>query len=115
MRVEKGREAWISLAGVIVAILRDIPGRMSEGGWTVALYIDEGASDDQVAALEHILSGQAGGTTGLFRLLVSNFLGTRRVPVTYTVEDGARSVQAGRAILGPIKPIEGAVPDNPVT
>ena len=68
-----------------------------------------------MAALEYILSGQAGGTTGLFRLLVANFLGTRRVPVTYTVEDGVRTLQAGRAILGSIKPIDGAEPGQPVT
>ena len=115
IRIDEGHADEAPLAGVNVAMLLDIPGRMAEGGWSVALYVDEGASDAQVAALEYILSGQAGGTTGLFRLLVANLLGTRRVPVTYTVVDGVRTLQAGRAILGSIAPIEGAQPDQPVT
>ncbi len=114
IRIDEGHADETPLAGVNVAMLLDIPGRMAEGGWTVALYIDDGATDDQVAALEHILSGQAGGTTGLFRLLVANFLGTRRVPVTYAVENGVRTLQAGRAILASIRPIDGAEPGQPV-
>ena len=115
IRIDEGHADGTPLSGMNIAMLLDIPGRMAEGGWSVALYVDEGASDAQVAALEYILSGQAGGTTGLFRLLVANFLGTRRVPVTYTVEDGVRTLQAGRAILGSIRPIDGAEPGAPVT
>jgi len=115
IRIDEGHADDTPLSGINIAMLLDIPGRMAEGGWSVALYVDEGAGDAQVAALEHILSGQAGGTTGLFRLLVANFLGTRRVPVTYTVEDGVRTLQAGRAILGSIRPIDGAEPGAPVT
>lgn len=114
IRIDEGHADETPLSGIAVAMLLDIPGRMAEGGWSVALYVDEGATDAQVAALEHILSGQAGGTTGLFRLLVANFLGTRRVPVTYTVEDGVRTVQAGRAVMGSIRPIDGADPRQPV-
>ena len=115
IRIDRGHADGTPLTGVNVAMLLDIPGRMAEGGWSVALYVDEAASDEQVAALEYILSGKAGGTTGLFRLLVANFLGTRRVPVTYTTEDGVRTLQAGRAILGSIAPIDGAQPGRPVT
>lgn len=114
IRIDKGHCDGVELSGQNVAMLLDIPGRMSEGNWTAALYIDEGASDEQAAALEQILSGQAGGTTGLFRLLVSTFLGVRRVPVSYTVEDGVRTVQAGRAILGSIKPVDGTEPGREV-
>lgn len=114
IRIDDGHADDTPLAGVNVAMLLDIPGRMAEGGWTVALYVDEAASDAQVAAVEHILSGRAGGTTGLFRLLVANFLGTRRVPVTYAVQDGVRTLQAGRAILASIRPIDGAEPGKPV-
>lgn len=115
IRIDEGHADETPLGGINVAMLLDIPGRMAEGGWTVALYVDEAASDDQVAALEHILSGKARGTTGLFRLLVANFLGTRRVPVTYASEDGVRTLQAGRAILASIRPVDGAEPGRPVT
>lgn len=113
--VDDGHYQGTPLAGLNVALMLDIPGRMAEGGWTVALYVDESATDAQVTAMEMILSGQAGGTTGLLKLLVSNFLGTKRVPVTYQVEGAVRTVTAGRAILASIEPIGGADPDHHVT
>lgn len=115
VRIDDGHADGTALTGVGVALIVDIPGRMAEGGWTAALYIDEGATDEQARAIEYIMSGQAGGTTGLLRLLVANFLGVRRVPVTYTVDNGVRTIQAGRAILGSVKPIDGAEPGQPVT
>ena len=115
VRIDEGHADGTPLTGVGVALIVDIPGRMAEGGWTAALYIDDGATDAQAAAIEHIMTGQAGGTTGLLRLLVANFLGVRRVPVSYTVEDGVRTIQAGRAILGSVKQLEGAEPGKPVT
>ena len=114
VRVDEGHFQGTSLTGQKFAMMLDIPGRMSEGGWTAALYVDESASDAQVSAFETILSGQAGGTTGLLKLLVANFLGTKRVPVTYTVDGKVRTVTAGKAIQASIRPIEGADPDTPV-
>ena len=114
-RIDDGHFNGTSLTGLNVALLLDIPGRMAEGGWTVALYVDESANDAQVSALETILSGNAGGTTGLLKLLVSDFLGTKRVPVSYKVDGHIRSVQAGRAILASIEPIGGVDPDQHVT
>ncbi len=114
IRIDEGYKDGVPLSGLNAAMMLDIPGRMGEGGWTVALYVDERATANQVAAIEAILSGQAGGTTGLFRLLVANFLGTKRVPVTYTTEGDVRTLQAGKAILASIEPIKGADPSKPV-
>lgn len=114
VRIDEGYFHGTSLSGQVFALMLDIPGRMAEGGWTVALYVDESASDAQQAAIETIMSGQAGGTTGLLKLLVSNFLGTKRVPVTYTVEGNKRALTAGKAILAAIEPIGGVDPDDHV-
>lgn len=113
-RIDEGHYSGMSLTGLNVALLLDIPGRMAEGGWTVALYVDERANDVQTKALETIMSGQAGGTTGLLKLLVGNFLGTKKVPVTYGVEGNIRSVMAGKAILAAIEPIGGVDPSEHV-
>ena len=88
---------------------------MSEGGWTTALYVDERAADAQVAAFEQIFSGAARGSSGLLQLLVANFLGTQRVPVSYEVDGKVRSINAGGKIVGSIEPIPGGSPDEPVT
>ena len=114
IRIDQGHKDGVSLSGLNVAMLLDIPGRMGEGGWKVGLYVDERANGAQVGAIEQILSGQAGGTTGLFRLLVAEFLGTQQVPVTYDTDGDVRHLRAGRAILASIQPIRGADPDKPV-
>lgn len=114
VRIDKGHSGKLDLGGLNVAMLLDIPYSMGQGDWKVATYIDERASDAQYQALETILQGRARGTTGLFRLLVSEWLETKRAPVSYTVEGQVRTVSAGKAILGQIEPIAGADPDKPV-
>ena len=53
----------------------DIPGNMGRGNWKAAAFIDERSSDAAYDALVAIFSGAARGTTGLFGMLVSEFLG----------------------------------------
>jgi len=115
IRIDKGRWGIQDLGGLNVAMLLDIPYSMGQGGWQVGTYIDERANDGQFEALNTILQGRARGTTGLFRLLVAEWFETRRVPVSYDVKDGVRTVAAGKAILGQIEPIPGADAKNPVT
>lgn len=116
VRIDEGRWGAHDLGGLAFAMLLDIPGRMSEGNWTAALYVDELADADQAEGIERVMTGRAGGTTGLFTLLVGSFLGARREPVTYSVDaDGVRTVTAGRAVFGQVKPISGPDPARPVT
>ncbi|MEM0923804.1 MAG: DUF1326 domain-containing protein [Pseudomonadota bacterium] len=114
-RIDKGRYGPIKLNGLNICLLVDIPGKMGAGNWTVALYIDETATDQQFAALEKIFTGAAKGTTGLFRLLVGNYLGARREPVEYETEGELRRISAGRAVFGEVTPIGGASEDHYVT
>lgn len=116
VKIEDGFYGEADLTGLNIAMIIDIPGRMSEGNWKAALYVDELADDRQYEGIERIMSGRAGGTTGLFTLLVGEMLGARRAAVTFTIdEDGTRTVTADRAIFGQVKPIEGAAPGKGVT
>ncbi len=115
IRIDQGHYGKSDLSGLNIAMMLDIPGRMSEGNWKAALYVDELADDKQYAALEKILSGAAGGTTGLFTMLVGEFIGSRREAVTFsTDEHGVRTVTAGRAVFGQVRPISGPDPKKPV-
>lgn len=116
IRIDEGHHEDSDLGGLNLAMLLDIPGRMSEGNWTAALYVDELADDAQFVALEKIMTGRAGGTTGLFTMLVGNFLGARREAVTFSTDDqGVRTITAGRAIFGQVRPISGPDPTKPVS
>ncbi len=107
VRIDAGRSGNIDLSGLNVAMLLDIPGKMERGNWTLALWIDDRATDEQFGALESILRGGARGTTGLFKLLVGEYLGAERAPVNFVTEGDTRSLSVGRYIQGAVTPITG--------
>ncbi|MBJ3763995.1 DUF1326 domain-containing protein [Maribius pontilimi] len=112
--VDEGHFEGESLDGINIGLLVDIPGRMAEGNWKVAAYIDDRASQKAYNGLLKILSGAAGGTTGLFTLLVSEIIGAEREKVEITRQGNRRSITVGRKIQGEIEMIAGLTPDHPV-
>lgn len=110
VRVDDGNFQGVDVSGLNVAMFLDIPGSMGEGNWKAAAYIDHRANSEQFDALEAIFSGNAKGTTGLFRLLVGEYLGATREEVRYTTEGNVRSVTVGRKVVGAVQPVEGANP-----
>ena len=114
VRIDSGEFEGESLAGHNVALLLDIPGNMGRGNWKAAAFIDERASEGAYDGLLSIFSGKAGGTTGLFSVLVGEFLGAERAPVSYHTEGKRRQLTVGRKIQGEVEPIGGADPDSEV-
>jgi hypothetical protein len=112
--IDEGTYEGEDLSGLNVGLLVDIPGRMGEGNWRVAAYVDERASETAYHGLLQIFSGAAGGTTGLFTMLVSEIIGAERAPVKITREGRRRAITIGRKIAGEIEMIEGATPEHPV-
>lgn len=114
VRIDEGAYGGEDLSGLNVGLLLDIPGNMSRGNWKCAAFIDERASDGAYDALTAIFSGAARGTTGLFKLLVSEFLGAERAPVAFETEGKKRRLTVGRKIMGEVEPIAGADPEQEV-
>jgi len=112
IHIEEGHYGEAKLDGLNAGLLLDIPGEMGSGNWTVAAYIDERADDAAFEGLEKILSGNAKGTTGLFKMLVSTFLGTKRVPINFEKKGKARIFEIPRIITGVVEPVSGADPDK---
>ena len=90
--IDAGTYGQTSLNGLNTVFIGSFPGpgRMRDGNWTAAVYVDETASADQQAALSSIFSGQAGGPMQMVFLLVSNFLGVKTTPITYELDGNAR-------------------------
>lgn len=112
--VDEGHYEGEALDGLNIGLLVEIPGRMAEGDWKVAAYIDDRASQKAYNGLLKILSGSAGGTTGLFNLLVSEIIGAERERVEITRDGPRRSIAIGRKIRGEIEVLAGASPEHPV-
>jgi len=106
-RIDQGHYGETDLSGLNLGLVMEIPGYMSRGNWTVGLFLDERASIYAEKAIGKIFSGKAGGTTGLLSILVGDFLGIQRVPVTYEVEGKTRIFQIPKIIDGAVTPIPG--------
>lgn len=114
VRIDEGHYDGESLSGLNIGMLMDIPGNMGRGNWMAAAFFDERASDKAYAGLENIFSGKARGTTGLFAMLVGEFLGAQRAPVTFETEGKKRRLTVGRMIQGEVEPISGPDEDQDV-
>ncbi|MDJ0859518.1 MAG: DUF1326 domain-containing protein [Dinoroseobacter sp.] len=114
IRIDEGNFEGEDLSGLNVALLVDIPGKMAEGGWRVAAYVDERATQKAYNGLLKILSGGAGGSTGLLTMLVSDIIGAERAPVEIGTHGSRRTIKVGRKIEGEIEMLGGLDPENPV-
>jgi len=115
LRIEQGHSGDEGLDGLNAAVLMDVPGPLAEGKWSVGLYIDERANERAAAALTDILSGNAGGPTGWFSIMIAENLGTRRVPIHFENKDKGWRVEIPRIIDARVEPVEGADGEGPTT
>lgn len=114
VRIDEGRFGEVDLSGIKFGFMADIPGRLGRGNWTMALFVDDAASAQAVKALTWIMSGRAGGSTALLKILGGAFLGVRQVPVTYEVVNETRIVKVEKIVDGAISPVRGKDAGNVV-
>jgi len=112
--IDEGHFEGEDISGTNIGLIVEIPGRMGAGNWKVAAYIDERVSEKGFEGLGKILSGTAGGTTGLFTFLVSEIIGVEREKVEINRDGNKRSIVVGRKIQGEIEMLVGKDPDAPV-
>jgi hypothetical protein len=83
LKIREGAFEEISLDGLVFIMVVDSPQVMGEGGWRVALYVDERADERQQQALQAILSGEHGGPPEMLAPLIGEMLGLKLVPIHY--------------------------------
>ena len=89
--VRKGTVGQVKLDGANFALMVMYPGAIHQGNGSGALFVDEGMSDQQVAALGQVLSGKHGGMPWeALSTTVSSLEGPVRVKLEMTV-NGTRS------------------------
>lgn len=91
--VNEGSYGQTSLNGLntVVVVSFPGPGKMRDGNWTAALYVDEKASPAQQDALGNIFGGKAGGPMGaVVAGLVTKFLGVKTAPITFEMKGNER-------------------------
>lgn len=93
--VEQGHHDDTDLAGLNVALALHSPGPMTEVPWRVALYLDERAAPAQAEALTTIFSGAGGGHPAVLGSHIGEVLGVASAPISFSSDDGARSLKIG--------------------
>ncbi len=96
--VTEGDKDGVDLSGLNAALAVHTPKQMTDGNWTVALYLDDQASPDQAEALGAIFSGAAGGHLANLAPLIGTVSGVNSAPITFTKKDGKRSLSVGEVL-----------------
>ena len=91
--IDRGKYSDVSLDGLNVTLIAHTPGPMANGNWTVAVYIDQRADDQQTEAAGAIFSGAVGGPMAAFAPLIGTNLGVKKVPIHYEVKGKTRSAE----------------------
>jgi len=76
--VRQGNLDDMDLSGVAFALAYFLPSNPSSGNWKIAGTVDAGASEEQVQAIDRIVSGQAGGPFADFAPLIGEYSGMQR-------------------------------------
>jgi hypothetical protein len=115
VRIDQGSYNEVDLSGLNAGVMIEIPGLMSRGNWTAALFVDENASIQAMKGLTRIFTGKVGGSTHLLSILVSSFLGVRQAPILYRTEGQTRLITIDKIVEGAITPVPGKTKDQNVT
>lgn len=114
IRIDSGHYENESLDGINIGLMVEIPGSMGEGDWRVAVYVDDKATQKAYNGILKIMSGSAGGTTGLFTFLVSTIIHAERTKVEINHEGNVRSIKVGKKIQGAIEEVIGKDGKTPI-
>lgn len=96
--IDSGQLDGLDISGRSCVLVADTPPVMSEGGWTVGMFIDDGASPEQLEAVSGIFSGALGGSMAAIAPAIGEFLGVQQAPITFSEEGGSHSLKVGDAI-----------------
>jgi hypothetical protein len=96
--VTSGNKDGIDLSGLSAVMAVQSPKRMTDGGWRVALYLDDRASPAQSEALGAVFSGGAGGYLAGLGPLIGEVAGVEPATITFEKSDGSLHAHVAGAL-----------------
>lgn len=107
--VDVGSIEGVDVSGRTVALSVHIPGNvLTPASWKAAVFVDDGATDEQQAQLLKVFTGQLGGAIVDLAGLIGEVVSVERVPITFTVEGGRGRLTVGSIADAEITPYIGA-------
>ena len=87
--VQSGQKDGVDLSGMNVVMAVHSPKQMTDGGWKVALYLDDRASSEQSEALGAVFSGGAGGHLAAVAPLIGEVAGVAPATISFDRSNGS--------------------------
>ncbi len=112
--IDRGSYGAAMLDGLNVAMIARTPGPMAQGNWSVALYLDERANEQQRQAIQAIFTGAVGGPIAALAPLISTVLGVKALPITFRKEGKRRSVEIPSVMQLSVHPLPSMDPDKEI-
>jgi hypothetical protein len=96
--IKDGDIEGTDVSGLKVVAIADTPKVMTDGNWSIGIFIDDQASDEQAEKLQQVFGGQLGGPMEAVVPLIGEMRGVERAAIEI-VDDGLNhSVKVGDAI-----------------
>jgi hypothetical protein len=96
--VTKGSKDGVDLSGLNAVMVVHTQKRMTDGGWKVALYLDDRATAEQSEALGAVFSGGAGGYLAGLGPLIGEVAGVQPATITFERSNGSLHAEVSGAL-----------------
>ena len=115
--IDGGTIEGVDVTGRTLALSVHIPGNvLTPKSWKAAVFVDDGATDEQQAQLLKLFTGQLGGAIADLAGLIGEVVAVERVPITFTVDGGRGRLERRHDRGRGDHPVHGrhGQPDHPV-
>jgi hypothetical protein len=107
--IDGGSIEGVDVTGRTVALSVHIPGNvLTPASWKAAVFVDDGATDEQQGQLLKVFTGQMGGAIADLAGLIGEVVSVERVPITFTVDGGQGRLKIGTIADADVIPYTGA-------
>jgi hypothetical protein len=93
--VTEGQKDGVDLTGLNAVMAVHSPKQMTDGGWRVALYLDDRANPEQSEALGAVFSGGAGGHLAALGPLIGEVAGVAPAAISFDRNGGSLKATVG--------------------
>jgi hypothetical protein len=111
--VTKGEKDGVDLSGMNAVMAVHSPKQMTDGGWKVALYLDDRATAEQSEALGAVFSGGAGGHLAALGPLIDEVSGVAPASITFDRSNGSLHAEVADVLTMAAEEIKGMDGENP--
>jgi len=105
--VSKGEKDGVDLSGMNAVLAVHSPKQMTDGGWKVALYLDDRATPEQSEALGAVFSGGAGGHLAALAPLIGEVAGVAPAAITFDRSNGSLHAEVAGVLTMSAEEIKG--------